>query len=260
MFALNHITVPDLHPSELLSLARHLGCDGVELRVDIPQHDLTHARTLRLIKEQAERWGVRIFSFGPFHNFNHWNARRRLEADEIIECARLCGAQAITLLPSFGEDKPAPLDTPTALRALQPILQQNGIQGFIEPLGYPHASVRMKKDVVKIIKSLPQPTPFRLLHDTFHHALSGEQKVFPEATGLVHICSVADPAVSLPEIDPAHRVLLGAEDRLGSIDQFVALRDGGYQGSFSFEALAEIEKPRRALTQSMDYIRTVLAA
>ena len=80
---------------------------------------------------------------------------------------------------------------------------------------------------------------FRLVHDTFHHFLAGEDTIFPELTGLVHISGVEDPRVTVSDMRDPHRVLVGPADRIGNIEQVRALGAGGYRGLFSFEPFAE---------------------
>ena len=103
---------------------------------------------------------------------------------------------------------------------------------------------------------------FRLVHDTFHHYLSGEMRMFPERTGLVHISGVDDPTLPLGRMRDEHRVLVGADDRIGNIAQIVALMEG-YSGPYSFEPFAAsvhaLPDIAGALEASMHWIDRELA-
>ena len=100
---------------------------------------------------------------------------------------------------------------------------------------------------------------FALVHDTFHHFLSGETEFFPERTGLVHISGVEDRTLAHEEIRDGHRVLVGEADTLGNVEQIRALLRGGYRGLFSFEPFAESvqahENIAAALNESISLVR-----
>ena len=84
-----------------------------------------------------------------------------------------------------------------ALRALAPILAEAGIMGLVEPLGFEESSLRLKARRVEAIEDLDLGDRFRLVHDTFHHYLAGEPRMFPDWTGLVHISGVDDASLPL---------------------------------------------------------------
>ena len=95
----------------------------------------------------------------------------------------------------------------------------------------------LQGDALEAIDELDLAERFRLVHDTFHHYLSGEMRMFPERTGLVHISGLEDDTLPLDRIRDEHRVLVGADDLLGNIGQIVALMEG-YGGPYSFEPFA----------------------
>ena len=100
---------------------------------------------------------------------------------------------------------------------------------------------------------------YRLVHDTFHHYLSGEDIFYPDLTGLVHISGVEDKGVADADMLDGHRLLVGDADRLGNIRQLKILLDRGYQGVVSFEPFAaevmDAKNSEEILKTSMDYIR-----
>ena len=97
---------------------------------------------------------------------------------------------------------------------LAPILREYGILGFIEPLGFEECALRHKRTAVEAIRAIGGLDVLRLVHDTFHHHLSGEDIFYPELTGLVHISGVADADVTVDQMLDAHRVLVDPRDRL----------------------------------------------
>jgi 2-keto-myo-inositol isomerase len=144
------------------------------------------------------------------------------------------------------------------------MLEDTGIIGLVEPLGFEICSLRSKREAVEAIEDVQGGTVFRITHDTFHHHLAGEPDLFPEFTGLVHISGVDDPYVANPDMRDAHRVLVDARDRIGNIQQIAALTATGYRGPFSFEPFADelrtLNEPSAAIGKSIEFVRGQLAA
>jgi 2-keto-myo-inositol isomerase len=262
-FALNHMVAPRLSVDAFFSLAKGLGIGGVEIRNDldgVPISDGTDAKT---IKTAAEKHGVRIVSINALQRFNDWTAERATEAAALADYAEACGAEALVMCPvndwRFRPGEQARLDgLRRALSELQPILSARKIVGLIEPLGFAECSLRLKREAIDAIDAVGGGKTFRLVHDTFHHAIAGEEKIFADRTGLVHVSGVESEDVSFNSMRDAHRVLVGPADRLNNGAQVKALIDAGYAGDFSFEPFAESihrsENIRPALEDSMAYL------
>jgi 2-keto-myo-inositol isomerase len=151
-----------------------------------------------------------------------------------------------------------------ALKALKPMLEDHGLVGLVEPLGFPICALRHKEEAVEAIEALGAKGRFRLVHDTFHHHLAHATQFFPEHTGIVHVSGVVAPAVAVEAMTDAHRGLVDGADRLGNVSQIRTLEAQGWRGAVSFEAFAPethaLPDPVAALAQSMDFIRAGLAA
>ena len=144
------------------------------------------------------------------------------------------------------------------------MLEDAGIMGLVEPLGFASCALRHKSEAVAAIDELDAADTFRLVHDTFHHHLAGGGPLFPEHIGIVHVSGVVDPQLDATEMKDGHRMLVDERDRLGNTDQIAALMAAGYGGPVSFEVFApevhEIDDPVAALGASMESIRAHLAA
>jgi len=144
------------------------------------------------------------------------------------------------------------------------MLEDAGIIGLVEPLGFEICSLRSKREAVQAIRTVLGENVFRVTHDTFHHHLAGEPDLFPEFTGLVHISGVDDPNVAIRNMRDAHRVLVDARDRIGNVEQIAALTAAGYRGPFSFEPFADelrtLTDPAAAISKSIEFVRGQLAA
>ena len=241
-YALNHMVAPRKSFAELVELATTLGLDQVEIRNDLPGVAISDGTPPERIRELAEATEVRILSINGLQRFNDWNEERAREAARLAGYARDCSAAAMVLCPvndaSWRRSDQERLDgLRQALRALAPILAEADIVGFIEPLGFAESSLRLKGEAVEAIEELELGERFRLVHDTFHHYLAGEARLFPEWTGLVHISGVEDASLPLERTRDEHRVLVGANDLSGALLQILALMEG-YSGAYSFEPFA----------------------
>jgi 2-keto-myo-inositol isomerase len=228
--------------AELIELAISLGLDQVEIRNDLPGVAISDGTPPERIREQAEAAGVRILSINALQRFNAWNDERALEAARLAGYAQGCGAPALVLCPVNDiawrvSDKDRLVGLRQALRALAPILADADTVGLVEPLGFPESPLRFKAEAVEAIEELDLGDRFRLVHDTFHHYLAGEPRLFPEWTGLVHISGVEDATLPLERTRDEHRVLVGANDLSGALLQILALMEG-YSDAYSFEPFA----------------------
>ena len=262
-FALNHMVAPRADIDAFFALAAELGISGVEIRNDLEGVAIADGTKPAAIKSAAEKHGVRILSINALQRFNDWTAERATEAAALAAYAEDCGAEALVMCPvndwRFRPGDQARLDgLRRALTELQPILAARDVIGLVEPLGFAECSLRLKREAIDAIDATGGSKTFRVVHDTFHHAIAGEEKIFADRTGLVHISGVELEDLSFGSMRDAHRVLVGASDRLNNSGQMRALTAGGYTGDFSFEPFAEsVHKStniRSALEQSMVYL------
>ncbi|HMO08248.1 MAG TPA: TIM barrel protein [Paracoccaceae bacterium] len=261
-FALNHMTVARMSFARLLDTAAVLGCTGVEVRNDLPQ-PLFDGLDPAAAGEMAKARGLRLLTVAEVKRFNDWSADKAAEALSLMRIAQAAGAGAVSLIPrndglglGNGERRAA---LRVALKSLKPMLEDHGLVGMVEPLGFPVCALRHKAEAVEVIEALGARDRFRLVHDTFHHTLAGGGDYFPDHTGIVHVSGVTDQQVTVAGMSDAHRVLVGPGDRLGTIEQLAALATLGWRGPVSFEAFAPethaSPDPARDLAESMRFIR-----
>ncbi|MFN6925259.1 MAG: TIM barrel protein [Tabrizicola sp.] len=265
-FALNHMTVARLSFRDLVALAARLGCVGIEVRNDLPQplfDGMDPAEAGALVRAA----GLRLLALAEVKRFNDWSDKKADEALALMQIARAAGAEAVSLIPrndnrgmGNGERQAA---LRVALKALKPMLEDHGLVGMVEPLGFEICALRYKADAVEAIEAIGGTGRFKLVHDTFHHTLAHGGPIFPEHTGIVHVSGVVDQEVALSDMRDPHRVLVTPGDRLGNIAQIEALRAAGWDGPVSYEAFSplvhELADPEAALRASMDHISRVPA-
>jgi 2-keto-myo-inositol isomerase len=233
---------PGLGIEAFLDLAVDLGVTSVEIRNDLAGQAILDGTPPETIRRSAENRRLRIASINALQRFNDWTEGRAAEARALVDYASACGAEALVLVPvndgSGRANGERQANLRIALKALAPMLQDAGIVGLVEPLGFAECSLRLKSEAAEAIRSTGTAATFRLVHDTFHHHIAGEPELFTDMTGLVHISGVTDQAVPVSEMRDPHRVLVDARDRLGNIEQLGALRNAGYSGPLSFEPFA----------------------
>ncbi|AJD44504.1 TIM barrel protein [Rhizobium sp. SEMIA 4085] len=255
-FAINHITAPKLSLENFFAAARNLGLTEVEIRNDLP--DIVGKVEPEVVKKAAASAGVTIISINALYPFNVWSGELPKKAVTLADYAAASGAKALVMCPLNDGTKVSFDDLVAALKAMKPILEERGLTGLVEPLGFPISSLRTKKEALRAIDAAEGGGIYKLVHDTFHHHLAGETEFFAERTGLVHISGVVDPNVAVDDMLDAHRVLVDAKDRLENIPQIKALIAAGFDGPYSFEPFAEevhgLADPETAVRESISYV------
>ncbi len=268
-FAINRMSAPRMSFDAFVAMTRRLGVAAIEIRNDLTGVEITDGTPAATVGAAAKAQGLVIRSINALQRFEQFNAEREAEAIELARYARDCGAEALVLCPTNSRaDSRTPeqrhADLVHALTALKPILDEHGLIGLVEPLGFEECAVRLKSQAVRAFEEIKADGTFRLVHDTFHHHLAGEGLFFPEWTGLIHISGVEDETVTVGDMRDGHRVLVGADDRLGNAPQLRRLLDAGYSGYVSFEPFAESVAAapdiEAELAASMAYLRDAVAA
>ena len=210
---------------------------------------------------------MRILSINALQRFNDWTAARAEEARALAAYAKDCGAEALVLCPvndMAGSPRRASARRSSRRRcAGYADPGQAGIMGLVEPLGFEECSLRYKQDAVEAIEELDLGDRFRLVHDTFHHYLAGEPRMFPEHTGLVHISGVEDASLPLePAPGRAPGPGRGRRSHRQHRARSWALMEG-YGGAYSFEPFAasvqRLDDIEGALEASMHWIDREIA-
>lgn len=268
-FAINRICAMRMPLPVFAAMARRLGVDTIEIRNDLPgveTRDGAHPGTVAAI---AADHGLQIRSINALQRFDQFDAGRTADAAAMARYAADCGAQALVLCPTNDprDERPASRrhdDLVHALSRLRPLLEDHGLTGLVEPLGFAECAVRCKSQAMRAIQDIGSPASLALVHDTFHHHLAGEDAFFAPATGLVHVSGVEDPSIEVDQMRDPHRVLVGPQDRLGNVNQLVRLLAGGYTGLVSFEPFADAiitaDDIEQRLAQSMAYLSAAVAA
>lgn len=255
-FGLNHIAAPKLSLDAFFAAARALAITEVEIRNDLP--DIVGTMPPEDVRKAAEKAGVTIISINALYPFNVWSGDLPQRALALADYAAASGAKALVMCPLNDGNKVSFDDLVASLKAMKPILQERGLTGLVEPLGFPISSLRTKREALDAIAAAGGEGVYKLVHDTFHHHLAGETEFFAYETGLVHISGVVDPTVAVDDMLDAHRVLVDGKDRLENLPQIKALIAAGFDGPYSFEPFAEevhaLADPQGAIAESIAHV------
>ncbi len=261
-FALNHMTVASAGFRQMLELAQQLGCVGVECRNDLsgPLFDgYSPTQAAKMLRDA----GLRLLSLAEIKRFDRLTEAVLRDAISLMDSAADVGAEAVSLIPNNDGSLFDEAAFVESLELLQPHLQQRGLTGLIEPLGFETCGLRFKKTAIDILEKHDHLTVFQLIHDTFHHHLAGEVDLFAQQTGLVHLSGVTERGLEASQMRDSHRLLVDQDDRLGNVTQIIQLLNAGYSGLMSFEAFAPAlhRDPNNVemIRNSMNYIDAALS-
>jgi len=239
--SLNHMTAPNLGWDDFLTLAKDIGATGIEFRNDLPT-PLFSGDTAEQVGAAVKASGLTFYGLSQVYPFNVFNDDIAKEVADLIDVAKRCGAQSISLIPrndgtGLG-DRERQINLHLALQEIKPMLDGTGITGLIEPLGFERSSLRRKEEAINAIETVNGGEVFKIIHDTFHHHLAEETEFFPQHTGMVHVSGVVDTTLAIRDMEDEHRVLVDRNDRLGNLAQIKSLLHQGYEGPISMESFS----------------------
>jgi 2-keto-myo-inositol isomerase len=243
--ALNRITMPHTSLADFLGAAKKMGFDAVEVRNDLPGGQILDGKNPIEVKKLCAETGVRIITINALQRFNdrrEFLEARVAELKDLVAIAKDAGIDAVVLCPVNDKDESRSAeqrmsDTVAALKAYAPVFTEAGVKGYLEPLGFEQCSLRFKKDAVTAIERSGCSACYKVVHDTFHHYLSGEKELFPQMTGLIHMSGVL-PGKAVADITDDDRILVTDQDIMGNKVQVDALVVGGYNGYCAYECFS----------------------
>lgn len=242
-FCINRKIAPNLSIERFFNLVTQLGINKVELRNDMKSGRVTDDLTSQEVNALARQSGIEIVTINAVYPFNQLNEAVLQRTRQLLSDAQAVGAASLVLCPLNDGTPISAADTIAALKTLGPLFAEFGIQGLVEPLGFPQSSLRSAALAQTLIKEAG--VPFRLLIDTFHHHLyedaekAFEQGVDVQQIGLVHLSGVTDPR-PVAQLTDEERIMLSADDRLRSKQQVERLEKMGYTGLYAFEPFSSM--------------------
>ena len=274
-FAVNRITCPSLSLEDFFRfVTQELGLTKVEIRNDLPGVGVTDRMTPAEAAEAARRHGIRILSINGMQKFNlkALQDAKLEELEKTLDVAAALHCTALVMCPNndtadHRDARSRVEETVSALAAFGPIFMRRGVQGWVEPLGFPESSLSSIVVAGEAVKRSAFGC-YRVVYDTFHHYLGPdtERDVDSEfasrVAGLIHVSGVESdtPKNALKD---GHRVLVSGSDRMKSREQIARMVSLGYRGDISFEPFsADVQQMSTkalsaALNKSIEYLAAV---
>lgn len=268
-FCVNRKIAPTLSLEEFFQVVKKCGLNKVEIRNDMPSGKILDDLTVDEFNSLAQKYEIEIVTINALYPFNLPDAREKTSAvaKEMLDIARKIACRAVIMCPFNETDKRSEKeredDTRESIAYFTALFNQYGIQGLVEPLGFPVSSLRSFKLAGRLIRETQ--SPFKMTLDTFHYHLAGlsltdyAQNIDVQQIGLVHLSGVEDlRATDL--LTDEERIMLTTKDVLKSKEQVVELEKLGYQGLYSFEPFSSTlmnwsaEDVEKAINESIDYL------
>lgn len=265
-FGLNRIIRPDLPLIGFIRFAAECSARYVEIRNDLADPSLLGGESPEQVRAVCEETGISILTVNALQRFNDpaLLQAKKDELREMMETAASVGCRQIVLCPvndpadGRGADD-RHRDLVAALKGYAPLFEELGMIGLVEPLGFAISSLRFKKQAAAGIAASGRPELYRIVHDTFHHYLSGETEVYPAETGLIHASGVPGGKL-LEDMTDDDRVLIGENDVMDNRSQVAELYRRGCTAELSYEPFSpemsrmSTNELRARLTESLKYL------
>lgn len=237
-FCINRKIAPGLSLEAFFQLVQRLGLNKVELRNDMAGGKVCDNLSHQQLRELTEKYGLEVVTINALYPFNRPDAALSDKAESLLQEAQAIGAKALVMCP-LNEGVAIPSQqTVEAMKTLAPRFAHYGVQGLVEPLGFPVSSLRSAVLAQQLIHDAQ--VPFKLVIDTFHHHLyENAEQEFPakidiSQIGLVHLSGVEDQRATA-ELTDEERIMLSDKDVLNSVAQVKRLEKLGYKGVYAFE-------------------------
>ena len=241
LLCLNRIIKPQIPLEEFLKFTADLGIKYVEVRNDFTDKGILDGLSDAALQKAFRDPGIKVLTINALYPFE--DARILKENTEklkgLIAEARRINCPQIVLCPlNDANDKRSPAqraeELATALTAYGPLFAESEMIGLVEPLGFEICSLRTKKAALEGIANCQYPESYKLLHDTFHHFLSGEIEFFPKETAIVHVSGLL-PGKTKAATTDEDRILVTEDDIMDNRGQVAALLKAGCIAPISYE-------------------------
>jgi 2-keto-myo-inositol isomerase len=266
LLCLNRIIKPQVPLEEFLKFSASLGIKYVELRNDFTDKGILDGLSdaaLRKAFKDSSIQAVTINALYPFEDIKILNENLEKLNGLIAEAKRINCPQIVLCPLNDANDRRKPAqranDLVTALNAYGPLFAEAKMIGLIEPLGFEICSLRTKKAALEAVNSCDYPESYKLLHDTFHHYLSGETEFFPKETAIIHVSGVLAGKNKAATTDE-DRILVTKDDIMNNRGQVAALLEGGATVPISYEPFSpqvrelQLSELKLQLQRSIDYL------
>ena len=266
LLCLNRIIKPQIPLGEFLTFTADLGIRHVEVRNDFTDKGVLDGLSDAALQMSFKETGIKALTINALYPFEKVKVlKENIEKlkDLIAEAKRINCPQIVLCPLNDANDKRSPAqradELVTALNAYGPLFTESKMIGLVEPLGFTICSLRTKKTALEGINSCNYPDSYQLLHDTFHHYLSGETEFFPKQTAIIHVSGVLAGKTKAAITDD-DRILVTKDDIMDNRGQVAALLDAQCKAPISYEPFSSqvrelpLSELKAQLQKSIDYL------
>ncbi len=263
---LNRIIKPQIPLEEFLKFTTDLGIKYVEVRNDFTDKGILDGLSDAALQKAFKDTGIKALTINALYPFEDVKVlKENIEKlNGLIAEAKRINCRQIVLCPlNDANDKRSPAqradELATALNAYGPFFAEAKMIGLIEPLGFAICSLRTKKAALEAIAKCDYPESYKLLHDTFHHYLSGETELFPRETAIVHVSGLLAGKTKAATTDE-DRILVTRDDIMDNRGQVAALLKARCTAPISYEPFSSrvrdlpLSELKSQLQKSIDYL------
>jgi 2-keto-myo-inositol isomerase len=266
LLCVNRIIKPQIPLEEFLKFTADLGIKYVEVRNDFADRGILDGLSDATLEKAFQDNGIRALTINalyPFEDVKVLNENIEKLKGLIGEAKRIDCPQIVLCPLNDANDKRNSTqradELVTALNAYGPLFAEAKMIGLIEPLGFQISSLRTKKTALEGIARCNYPQSYKLLHDTFHHYLSGETEFFPKETALVHVSGLL-PGKTKAATTDEDRILVTRHDIMDNRGQVATLLKAGCTAPISYEPFSSkvrelpLSDLKAQLQKSIDYL------
>ena len=266
LLCLNRIIKPQIPLEEFLQFTADLGIKYVEVRNDFTDKGVLDGLSDDALQLSFKKTGVKVLTINALYPFEDGKVLKENteKLKGLIAEAKRINCPQIVLCPlNDANDKRSAAqradELVTALTAYGPLFAEAKMIGLVEPLGFEICSLRTKKSALEGIARCDYPNSYQLLHDTFHHYLSGESEFFPKQTAIIHVSGVL-AGKNKGAITDEDRILVTEDDIMDNRGQVAALLDGGSPAPISYEPFSPqvrelpLSELKAQLRKSVEYL------
>jgi 2-keto-myo-inositol isomerase len=266
LLCLNRVVKPQIPLEEFLKFTADLGIKYVEVRNDFTEKGVLDGLSDAALQISFNKTGIKALTINALYPFEDIKVlKENIEKLKglITEAKRINCPQIVLCPLNDANDKRSPAqradELVAALNAYGPLFVESKMIGLVEPLGFAICSLRTKQAALEGIARSDYPQSYQLLHDTFHHYLSGETEFFPEQTALVHVSGVL-AGKTKEAITDDDRILVTKDDIMDNRGQVAALLDGECRAPISYEPFSPqvrelpLSELKAQLQESIDYL------
>jgi len=266
LLCLNRVIKPQIPLEEFLKFTADLGIKYVEVRNDFTDKGVLDGLSDAALQISFQKTGVKTLTINALYPFEDVRVlKENLERLKglIAEAKRINCPQIVLCPLNDANDKRSPAqradELVTALTTYGPLFAEAKMTGLVEPLGFAICSLRTKEAALEGIARCNYPESYQLLHDTFHHYLSGETELFPKQTAIVHVSGVLAGKSKAAILDE-DRVLVTKDDIMDNRGQVAALLRAGCTAPISYEPFSSqvrdlpLSELKAQLQKSIDYL------